>query len=209
MHPADPHYSHASLAVHDPLIKPRQMVATQPLIGGKTAPKPTATVLVCPSNELANLGAGIDFAVISHVKTSLEINSTRHETAPQAKTPGFASRVGGGGTNAAIARSSPPSQSDSTDFGFSGVFPGLDRDADQAASDAGVLAAAQSILNACREALTDLSRRAYGANRNSVAVDAVDDAVNALDEIATAVSMAGTAADGRENDALIALEGRP
>jgi len=87
-------------------------------------------------------------------------------------------------------------------------FPGLDRDADQAASDAAVLAAAQNILEVCREALTELSRRAYGANRNSGAVDAVDDAVNSLDEIATAVSMAGTAADGRENDALIALERR-
>ena len=87
-------------------------------------------------------------------------------------------------------------------------FPGLDRDTDQAASDADVLAAAQNIIEACREALTELSRRAYAANRNSNAVDAVDDAVNALDEIATAVSMAGSAADGRENDALIALEGR-
>ena len=87
-------------------------------------------------------------------------------------------------------------------------FPGLDRDADQSASDADVLAAAQNIIEICREALTELSRRAYAANRNSVAVDAVDDAVNALDEIVTAVSMAGSAADGRENDALIALEGR-
>ena len=87
-------------------------------------------------------------------------------------------------------------------------FPGLDRDADQATSDADVLAAAQNIIEICREALTELSRRAYAANRNSIAVDAVDDAVNAMDEIATAVSMAGSAADGRENDALIALEGR-